>query len=228
VGLTLEATDYSDSWGAFLLFLTNLVAILLSATVVFSITGWTSVARIQSNAGSIALTMGVIIAAALIILVPLMFTSQGLLNASSQQSTVTTSSNDWFRENAPELTVNQAAINGDVVSLAVSGPTDVPDPTPLAQELSDELGMPVSLAIGLTPTELVSYTPQDGVQVQKPSVLGSFGVNTTPTASGLPTPGTTAMAPNDDPSPQPSAPSSPSPRPSVSSSWSSANPDSGG
>lgn len=162
VGLTLEAGLYASSWGAFLLFLTNLVSILLSATAVFVLGGWTSIDRLQSEAPSIAVTSGIVIAAAMVILLPLLFTSQGLLNEVERQSAASDTVRDWFAGSTPELSVDLVKVDGDVVNVEVSGPRAVPDPEPLAQALGDSLGSQVELAVTLTPTQLTRYQPGTG------------------------------------------------------------------
>ncbi len=160
-GLTLETGDYASAWGAFLLFLTNLVSILLSATVVFVIAGWISMDRLRAQATSIAMTAGTVLAAAMVILLPLLFTSQGLVNASLQRTTATNITTEWFDQNASELSVNRVSVDDGTVKIAVSGPQEVPNPESLADELSQALGEPVNVSISLIPTELINYSQDD-------------------------------------------------------------------
>lgn len=166
VGLTLEEGAWSDAWGAFLLFLTNLVAILLSATLIFVLGGWTSIRRLRSNASSIALTTGTVFSAAMVILLPLLFTSQGLISESRNQSTASATVNDWVADNAPELTVTRVESVGAEVTIAVAGPQAFPDPTSLAAELQDDFDEPVTVKVILTPTQVTQYESQSGTATQ--------------------------------------------------------------
>ncbi len=166
VGLTLEEGAWSDAWGAFLLFLTNLVAILLSATLIFVLGGWTSIRRLRSNASSIALTTGTVFSAAMVILLPLLFTSQGLISESRNQSTASATVNDWVADNAPELTVTRVESVGAEVTIAVAGPQAFPDPTSLAAELQDDFDEPVIVKVILTPTQVTQYESQSGTDTQ--------------------------------------------------------------
>lgn len=187
VGLTLEEGLYASSWGAFLLFLTNLVSILLSATAVFVLGGWTSIDRLQSEAPSIAVTSGIVIAAAMVILLPLLFTSQGLLNEVERQSAASDTVRDWFADSTPDLSVDLVKVDGDVVTVEVSGPRAVPDPEPLAQALGDSLGSQVELAVTLTPTQLTQYQPGTGTtRIPDSGIIVDEEPSLQPTPSGSP------------------------------------------
>ena len=166
VGLTLEEGAWSDAWGAFLLFLTNLVAILLSATLIFVLGGWTSIRRLRSNASSIALTTGTVFSAAMVILLPLLFTSQGLISESRNQSTASATVNEWVADNAPELTVARVESVGAEVTIAVAGPQAFPDPASLAAELQDDFDQPVTIKVVLTPTQVTQYDSQSETETQ--------------------------------------------------------------
>ncbi|MCH9816492.1 MAG: DUF389 domain-containing protein, partial [Actinomycetia bacterium] len=170
VGLTLNDGDLSSAFGAFLLFLTNLVSILLAATVVFGLSGWTNVSRIRSNAASIAVTVGVIVAAAMVILLPLMFTAQGILVSSSRQATATTATTEWAAKYSPLLVVDSVTLDGTEVLAALSGPQTLGDPAILAQELTDDFGEPVTLQLTLVPTSVTEYSATEGTTTNLPTI----------------------------------------------------------
>ena len=75
VGLQLQAGEYSDASGAFLLFLTNFVSIILSAILVFLLTGYADLKRLGANRDTVGAALRTVVFAALLILVPLVFTS---------------------------------------------------------------------------------------------------------------------------------------------------------
>lgn len=162
VGLTLESGSISMAWGAFLLFLTNFVAILLSATAVFVFGGWTSIKRLRSNASSIAITTGTVLAAAMVIMLPLLFASQGVLQESANQATATRTVTDWVAENAPDLAVSETSASGTEVTVRLEGAEELPDSQSLADQLSEDLGFAVSLQVLLTPTQTSNYTSSVG------------------------------------------------------------------
>jgi uncharacterized hydrophobic protein (TIGR00271 family) len=177
VGLTLNDGEFSSALGAFVLFLTNLVSILLSATLVFGLSGWTNVSRLKSNASSIALTVGVIVAAAMVILLPLMFTAQGILIKSSRQTTATTATTEWAAEYSPKLAVQSVALNGAEVIAEFSGPQSLGDPAPLAAQLSEDFGEEVTLQLTLIPTSVVQYSKSDGTTNNLPTARPSPGTD---------------------------------------------------
>jgi uncharacterized hydrophobic protein (TIGR00271 family) len=163
VGLTLESGAIAMAWGAFLLFLTNFVAILLSATGVFVLGGWASIDRLRSNATSIAITTGTVLAAAMVIMLPLLFTSQGVLQESAHQATATRTVTDWVEENASDLAISQTTTSGREVTVRLEGAEQLPDSQSLADQLSEDLGFAVSLTVLLTPTQTSTYSSTTGV-----------------------------------------------------------------
>ena len=84
VGLTLHAGLFSDALGAFLLFMTNLVSIILAAMVVFALTGFVPIAIMKEIANDIkrvAITVGI---AAIVIAIPLAFTGTSCRETSNR------------------------------------------------------------------------------------------------------------------------------------------------
>lgn len=162
VGLTLEAGAFAMAWGAFLLFLTNFVAILLSATGIFVLGGWASIQRLRSNATSIAITTGTVLAAAMVIMLPLLFTSQGVLQESANQATASRTVTDWVAENAPDLAISQTTTSGTEVTVRLEGAEELPDSQSLADQLSEDLGIAVSVEVLLTPTQSSTYSSTTG------------------------------------------------------------------
>ncbi|NQU36259.1 MAG: DUF389 domain-containing protein [Actinobacteria bacterium] len=213
VGLTLEVGDYSSAWGAFLLFLTNLVSILLSATGVFVLAGWVSVDRLRSQAVSIAMTTGTVLAAAMVILLPLLFTSQGLVNASLQRSAASDVTTEWFDQNAPQLSVNRVAVSDGTVRISVAGPEQVPNPESLAAELSQALGEPVDVSISLIPTELIDYSQEDDSVTRTSAIEGT--VTSSPTSDPTGSPASPSASPTANPTGSPTG--SPTASPTASS-----------
>jgi uncharacterized hydrophobic protein (TIGR00271 family) len=203
VGLMIGAVDFESAWGAFLLFLTNLVAILLSATLVFGVSGWTSVARLRSKASSIALTVGVILAAAMVILLPLMFTAQGILIASSQQATANKEVKAWIAQTSPKLTVDLVTVEGNIVEAEVSGAESVSDPADLAQTLTDDFGEETTVQITLTPTTVVTSTVEGGSTQENPDSTSSPVPAPTQSASDGPSPAASAAPAPATPVPSP-------------------------
>lgn len=155
VGVTLEASLYGDALGAFLLFATNLVSIILIASVVFLVMGLAPVKKIRENRDKMKTVTTTVVLAAVIIIVPLAFTSEGIIVSASRQATVQQVSEDWL---APQtrLHLGRAQINGDQVSLLVSGDGKLPSVDALQSELESQLGTPVDVSVEYFPSEIVT------------------------------------------------------------------------
>lgn len=154
VGLTLEASHFSDAWGAFLLFLTNFVSIVLAAVIVFMVTGLASLERLRQDTRGAIQVIGSFVAVALIILLPLMLTSQGLIVAAARQSSAQDITQEWVGNRS--LTVQQVSVQGSDVQIELSGAGDVPSVPQLEEELSEAFGEQVEVQVELFPSVEVS------------------------------------------------------------------------
>ena len=157
VGVSLGAGRFADAAGAGLLFATNFVAIVLSSAVVFLLSGFVGPATVRgTGARRLLQTLAPFLAAALFVMIPLLFTSEGLLAASDQQRAAQQTVADWLPEDSDlvlrEVTVSRASdTSGTVVDVAVAGPRAMPDAASLRDQLSDALGTEVTLRVTRTP-----------------------------------------------------------------------------
>lgn len=161
VGLTLHAGMLGDAFGAFLLFLTNFVSIILAAMVVFALTGFAPVSKMRENANEIkrvALTVSI---AAVIIAVPLAFTVSSVLETAARQSNASEAVDSWL-EDSPELEVNLVEVMGSDISVIVTGADEVPPVPPLEDALTDSFGKPVTIMVEHIPSIVVIYSDADG------------------------------------------------------------------
>lgn len=150
VGISLGAGRIEDALGASLLFTTNFVAIVLSAAAVFVLGGFAEPGGLSRRPRAMAVTMAPFAALAALILVPLVFTSQGLLATSTQQRQAQTVVEEWLGDDTL-LRLDRVSVNGDRIEIEVTGPDDVPPLDPLQAALADELGRPVGVAVTLAP-----------------------------------------------------------------------------
>lgn len=153
VGVTIGGGRYADAAGAMLLFLTNFVAIVLSAAVVFALGGFARHDLLRARARSILLTLTPFVVLAALILVPLVFTSEGLLATSSAQRDVQATVEDWLGEDS-ELQVVGIAITDEGVEVRLRGSRLPPPLEPLQQSIIADLGRPVALSVATTPVRI--------------------------------------------------------------------------
>ncbi|WP_062077819.1 DUF389 domain-containing protein [Demequina globuliformis] len=155
VGISLGATRWADASGALLLFLTNFVAIVLSACAVFVLTGFARPAVLKSRTSGILTTVIPFVALAMVILVPLMFTSQGLLATAAIQSKAQGIVDEWLGEDTP-VQVQDISVAADGVTVALAGEGEPPSALALQQEFTEELGRAVSVTIEFTPVTVTT------------------------------------------------------------------------
>lgn len=165
VGVSLGAGRFADAAGAALLFATNFVAIVLSSAVVFLLSGFVGPATVRGiGARRLLQTLAPFLAAALFVMIPLLFTSEGLLVASDQQRTAQQTVADWLPADSElilrDVTVSRAPDSGGtVVDVAVTGPRAMPDPASLRDQLSEALGVEVTLRVTRTPAFVTEVDP---------------------------------------------------------------------
>ncbi len=161
VGVTLQAGMFIDGLGAFLLFLTNLVSILLSATLVFFLTGYAPLQKLKENRREIGALLGTVLTVALVILVPLVFTGEGVLSAAARQRNAQTAVSDWLSDE-PDLRAARIEIDGAEITLLVAGVGEIPSVEELEDSLAESFGEPLMLTIVYAPTVIVRYSDAEG------------------------------------------------------------------
>lgn len=159
VGIMLQASQFADARGAFLLFLTNFVVIVLVACFVFLVTGLAPVRDLRENrekTKTVFVTVGL---AALIILVPLAFTGQGILASATRQSVGQRETETWLSDQSG-LEVLRVTLEGDEVAVRVSGEGSLPSVEDLEAQLEDALGSDVTVFVEYFPSVIVSSDNQ--------------------------------------------------------------------
>lgn len=158
VGVTLTYGAYTDAMGAFLLFMTNLVSIILAASVVFVLTGFAVVARLRENRERMKTVVVTVLLGATIILVPLAFTSEGILTSASRQTLARDVTEAWL-VGSEGLDLNRVEVKGDQVVVVVTGAGNVPVIRLLDEELSETFGIPTTAEVVFFPsTHLTAET----------------------------------------------------------------------
>ncbi len=166
VGIALGAGRSDDAFGAFLLFLTNFVAIVLAATLVFVLAGFVEGASIRLRAPQLMSTLAPFVALALVVLVPLVFNSQGILAASAQSSQAQDAVDEWLGEDS-ELQVEGVTVTEEGVEVEVRGSTEPPPLESLQESLNTSLGRDdVAVTVLLTPVVVTELQPS-GDQVER-------------------------------------------------------------
>ena len=159
VGIMLKAGEYADASGAFLLFLTNLVAIILTASFVFVIGGLVPLEQFRENRAKTRTAVATVGLAALVITVPLFFTSEGIIASATQQSTVQQVTEDWLAD-SEDISLDRVVVTTDDVLIKISGEGDVPSVAELETSLEDALGTDVLVDVEFFPSVRITSDDQ--------------------------------------------------------------------
>lgn len=158
VGVALGGGRFAEAGGAMLLFLTNFVAIVLSAAVVFALGGFARHDLLRSRARIVLVTFAPFAALAALILVPLVFTSQGLLATSAAQRDAQIVVEEWLGEESA-LSVVGVGVSEDTVDVRLRGARQPPPLTDLQDALIEELERPVGVTLSITPVAQQELPP---------------------------------------------------------------------
>jgi uncharacterized hydrophobic protein (TIGR00271 family) len=128
VGITLEEGHPELAAQAFLLFATNLVAVILSASIVLLLTGFSP--RMVAQRASRRIGMGLIVALTLLLLIsiPLGIHSVQIVQEAVSRHDTTRAVEAWLE--GTELEATNIHLDGDEITIDVAGP-EPPPPTDL-------------------------------------------------------------------------------------------------
>lgn len=148
VGATFALGRPDLSWGALLLYLTNLAAIVLIGAVVFILTGFVPRARIiraerRIRAGM--LTAGV---AVLAVSIPLGLHSWGEIRENRQTEASSEAVDEWT--SGTRLQATGVSVEEERVTVDVAGPEEPPSAKPLASDLAERFNEPVAVEVRWT------------------------------------------------------------------------------
>ncbi|MGI9528130.1 MAG: DUF389 domain-containing protein, partial [Acidimicrobiia bacterium] len=158
-GVMLQAGLYNDAWGAFLLFLTNFVCIVLTAMVVFVVMGLAPMSELQDNRDKTKTVITTVALGALIIIVPLAFTSEGILASATRQSQAREVTEEWIADE-PGLSIARIEVVDSLVDVFVSGEGDIPSIGELEAAIEDALATDVTVVVEYFPSVVISSEDQ--------------------------------------------------------------------
>jgi uncharacterized hydrophobic protein (TIGR00271 family) len=161
VGLTIHEGMLGDAFGAFTLFLTNLVSIILAAMIVFAFTGFAPVSKMKKNAIEIKRVAMTVVIAVILIAIPLAFTVSSVLTAAARQTSVRSAVEMWL-EPTPDLVLNSVDVEGSSVSIILTGAESFPEVPDLEDALAEAFGTPVTITVEQIPSIVVIYSDEDG------------------------------------------------------------------
>ncbi len=157
VGITLQQRAFDDALGAWLLFTTNMVAILVAGGIVFLLTGFTPLRRVREQRDWIGRTFATVGLLALVVFAILAASSQQLSLSFTAQASITATVQDWGDEQ-DGITVLQVHVSGSTVEVAVAGETQPTDIDQLAADLAAQTAREVEVVVRWFPEQ--TFTEQ--------------------------------------------------------------------
>ncbi|MFV9505538.1 MAG: DUF389 domain-containing protein [Oscillochloridaceae bacterium umkhey_bin13] len=157
VGIALQQGELAAALGAFILFLTNCLAILLAGGLVLWMVGLGRLAagfeQIQlRRKGFIIFALGV-----LIVSIPLSITSYEAINLRLTTNQATSTIQTWLEgSNHEVMAVN---LSGDRIYATIEGSGELPPAVTLAEALASNLRRPINLKLRRISTEVVTAPP---------------------------------------------------------------------
>ncbi|CAN5691173.1 DUF389 domain-containing protein [soil metagenome] len=162
VGATFALGRPDLSWGALLLYLTNLAAIVLIGAVVFILTGF--VPRAQIIRAEQRIRTGIITAsvAVLAVSVPLGLHSWGEIRENRETEVSSEAVDEWI--GGTRLQSTGVSVEDERITVNVAGPKEPPPVEPLAADLAEKFNATVEVEVRWTERREVSAKgqPQGG------------------------------------------------------------------
>lgn len=162
VGVTLRAELFDEALGAFLLFSTNFVSIILASVVVFLLTGFSPVRRFIDERHDVINVLGTFVVGALIIMIPLGLTGAAIINTATDNEDAHEAAEAWL-EGWDNLELGPVSIEGAVVEVDVFGNGNLPPIQDLEETLSGSLGENVIVTVDYFETVRVTFSKDEGL-----------------------------------------------------------------
>lgn len=153
VGIGLTQGEWRAALGAFLLFMTNFLAILLAGGIVFLLMGLGRLANTESDRTTRRNGLILIAAITLLIAVPLTLSTTQTVRAAIDNHVAAGIVTEWLGETPAEL--ERLAVDGEEVDVYITSAQGLPPVQALANELADGLGRPVVVSLRQAPLDIV-------------------------------------------------------------------------
>lgn len=143
VGIVLKVGATDDAANAFLLYVTNLAAIVFSASIMLILAGF----RPDGGERSLVRRLSITLAAVVTVAVPLSLHTRATIEDTSLQRSVTSSIQAWDNTVRVVELVADVADGTAMVELRVAGPNEPQPAWRLASEIEQRFGRPVDLRL---------------------------------------------------------------------------------
>jgi uncharacterized hydrophobic protein (TIGR00271 family) len=154
VGIALSQGSWDAAGGAMLLFLTNFLAILLAGGIVFQISGLGRLAISDDLVRTRRNAFIVVIAATLLVAVPLSITSYQVVTGALENQAAVNVTDEWLADTSYQV-VN-VAVRDEQVTVTVEGQGELRPLRQLAGQLAQRLERPIWVKLRIVPSQVES------------------------------------------------------------------------
>ena len=150
VGVSLEGGEVTFALGAFLLFLTNLVGIVVASGITYILSGYSPWNRLERSGEQGRKSVVLVVLAVILVAFPLAIIGDDILDDLTASSDAEAAVDSWLGDGT-EFSVPQIQISGSNVDVVIVGPGEPPDPNDLATELAEALERDVVVELRVIP-----------------------------------------------------------------------------
>ena len=155
VGITLFHGGFVQAGGAFLLFLTNFIAILVAGTIMFGLMGLPKAVRMEMKEETRKKTMVALIIASILLIGVLTVTSYQAIQATNDQVVAKEVVREWLGF-AP-YQVQKVVLSGEGVDVVLSGEGTLPPLETLSTMMQQKFDRKIPLRLHTIPEKSVTY-----------------------------------------------------------------------
>jgi uncharacterized hydrophobic protein (TIGR00271 family) len=156
-GISLSAAQWSDAWGALLLFLTNFLSILLAGGAVFALLGLGAavteeMSQVNKRRAYRMISLGVILVA-----IPLSITTAKVGRDSIAQVQITNIVDQWVSQYPGDFVIKSVLVSGNEAKILISGtetPTTIED---LGEEIQSQVRNIVKVDLRFLPSKSYKF-----------------------------------------------------------------------
>lgn len=156
VGYSLEELEFGFALGAFLLFLTNLVGIIVAAGVAYIVSGYSPWSHLSERADQAKRSVALIAVSVGIVAVPLAIIGDGIIQQTTTRSAVNELVEDWLDDADYEVT--RVHVTGDEYTVELIGSGALPDQQELADSIAEDQQENIELLVEVTPRTTTRLT----------------------------------------------------------------------
>lgn len=122
VGISLSGAQWSDAWGALLLFLTNFLSILLAGGAIFALFGLGAAATAGHSDINKKRAYRIIALGLLLVAIPLSAATVKVFRDSTAQTEIRRITDRWLEGNTSDFVLRSALVSGGAAKILITGP----------------------------------------------------------------------------------------------------------